>query len=94
MFDPDPDQDPDEGWVSVYGGTALDWVIVGGESGTGARPMHPDWARKIRDDCAYVGTPFFFKQWGAFNAEGQRVGKEKAGRLLDGRTHDAITEPD
>ncbi|WGS53520.1 phage Gp37/Gp68 family protein [Paraburkholderia sp. D15] len=43
---------------------ALDWVIVGGESGTDARPMHPDWARDIRDQCEQVGTPFFFKQWG------------------------------
>lgn len=42
----------------------LDWVIVGGESGPGARPMHPDWARQIRDDCAAAGVPFFFKQWG------------------------------
>jgi len=42
----------------------LDWVIVGGESGPGARPMHPDWARSLRDQCADAGTPFFFKQWG------------------------------
>jgi protein gp37 len=44
----------------------LDWVIVGGESGPGARPMHPDWARKIRDDCAATEVPFFFKQHGEF----------------------------
>jgi len=42
----------------------LDWVIVGGESGSGARPMHPDWAPSIRDQCAAAGVPFFFKQWG------------------------------
>lgn len=42
----------------------LDWVIVGGESGAGARPMHPDWARSIRDQCAAASVPFFFKQWG------------------------------
>lgn len=42
----------------------LDWVIVGGESGPAARPMHPDWARKIRDQCQAAGVPFFFKQWG------------------------------
>jgi len=41
-----------------------DWVIVGGESGHGARPMHPDWARSIRDQCAEAGVPIFFKQWG------------------------------
>lgn len=44
----------------------LDWVIVGGESGPGARPMHPDWARSIRDQCAAADVPFFFKQWGAW----------------------------
>jgi len=43
---------------------ALDWVIVGGESGRGARPMHPDWARGLRDQCEAAGTPFLFKQWG------------------------------
>ncbi len=43
---------------------ALDWVIVGGESGPGARPMHPDWARSLRDQCEAVGTTFLFKQWG------------------------------
>ena len=42
----------------------IDWVIVGGESGPGARPMHPDWARQIRDACAAAGVAFFFKQWG------------------------------
>lgn len=41
-----------------------DWVICGGESGPGARAMHPDWARSLRDQCAVVGVPFFFKQWG------------------------------
>jgi hypothetical protein len=42
----------------------LDLVIVGGESGTGARPMHPDWVRSLRDECLTAGVPFFFKQWG------------------------------
>lgn len=41
-----------------------DWVICGGESGPGARPMHPDWARGLRDQCVEAGVPFFFKQWG------------------------------
>jgi hypothetical protein len=44
----------------------LDWVIVGGESGPKARPMHPDWARSLRDQCAAAGVAFFFKQWGQF----------------------------
>lgn len=42
----------------------IHWVITGGESGTGARPMHPDWARSLRDQCSAAGVPFFFKQWG------------------------------
>ncbi len=42
----------------------LDWVVVGGESGPGARPMHPDWARSLRDQCVGAGVPFLFKQWG------------------------------
>lgn len=45
----------------------LDWVIVGGESGHGARPMHPGWARDLRDQCQAAGVPFFFKQWGEWN---------------------------
>lgn len=44
----------------------LDWVICGGESGPGARPLHPDWARSLRDQCAAAGVPFLFKQWGEF----------------------------
>lgn len=46
----------------------LDWVIVGGESGRHARPMHPDWARSLRDQCVAAGVPFFFKQWGMWSA--------------------------
>jgi protein gp37 len=59
----------------------LDWVIVGGESGPGARPMESEWARDVRDRCRRAGVPFFFKQWGGVN-------KKKAGRMLDGRTWD------
>lgn len=81
-------------------GNRLDWSIVGGESGTGARPMHPDWARSIRDQCAAAGVPFFFKQWGAhrvvtdqFGPLGfDRIGKKAAGRILDGRTHDEFPQ--
>lgn len=61
----------------------IDWVVLGGESGPGARPMNPDWATDIRDQCLAAGVPFFFKQWGGFN-------KKKAGRLLDGRTWDQM----
>lgn len=49
----------------------IHWVIVGGESGHGARPMHPDWARAVRDQCAAAGVAFFFKQWGAWRPEYQ-----------------------
>ena len=64
--DPDAGQhEEDEGaWVNVLGGATIDWIVLGGESGPGARPMHPDWARSIRDQCAAVGVPFLFKQWG------------------------------
>lgn len=46
--------------------TGIGWVVVGGESGPRARPMHPDWARSVRDQCITAGVPFFFKQWGEF----------------------------
>lgn len=95
----------------------VDWLICGGESGPNARPMHPDWARALRDQCVTAGVPFFFKQWGewvdpqqnvcALHSSGEhnyvadgrehsegcpnakqfvvKMGKKKAGRLLDGR---------
>lgn len=116
-------------WTGIGDDPAIDWVIVGGESGTGARPMHPDWARRLRDQCAAAGVPFLFKQWGEhaldydrdrddpdwrrcstqergpgrwINLEGgtgfhgervhyaARVGKKRAGRLLDGVQHDGL----
>lgn len=49
----------------------IDWVIVGGESGPHARPMHPDWVRSLRDQCAAAGVPFLFKQWGEWLPAGQ-----------------------
>ncbi len=49
---------------SPYFASGIDWVICGGESGPGARPLHPDWVRSLRDQCAAAGVPFFFKQWG------------------------------
>jgi protein gp37 len=114
----------------------IDWVVAGGESGKGARPMHPDWARSLRDQCAAADAPFFFKQWGEWADWGQlgftqwrnatpqrpsykgpivgtfhggdthfggpwatqhrletifaRVGKKRAGRLLDGVEHNGM----
>lgn len=96
------------------GSPSLHWVICGGESGPNARPMHPAWARSLRDQCAAAGVPFHFKQWGEwlgysqsrvagvstntmqaapFDCVGEpsillcRIGKTRAGRLLDGREH-------
>ena len=57
---------------------------------TEARPMRADWARDVRAQCQAAGVPFFFKQWGAHDERGVRVGKGRAGRLLDGRTWDAM----
>jgi protein gp37 len=65
--------------------SAIDWVIAGGESGPGARPMSRAWLIEIRDQCIDAGVPFFFKQWGGLN-------KKKAGRLLDSRTWDQLPE--
>lgn len=53
----------------ILAGRKLDWVIIGGESGPGARPMHPDWARSLRDQCQAAGVPFFFKQWGEWGPD-------------------------
>jgi protein gp37 len=61
----------------------IDWVIVGGESGRNARPMHPSWAQSIRDQCQKEGVAFFFKQWGGRNPKSN-------GRLLDGVTWDQM----
>src|SRR5262249_48886379 len=59
----------------------IGWVIVGGESGLGARRIEKEWVLSIRDQCREAGVPFFFKQWGG-------VKKSEAGRELDGRTYD------
>jgi protein gp37 len=61
----------------------IDWVIVGGESGPGARPMNEAWILPIRDRCRLQGIPFFFKQWGG-------VQKSRTGRKLRGRTYDQL----
>jgi len=63
--------------------TGIGWVIVGGESGAGARPMLRGWVTSIRDQCRRAGVPFFFKQWGG-------VQKSRNGRELDGRTYDEL----
>jgi protein gp37 len=63
--------------------TGISWVIVGGESGNGARPMRAEWVRHIKEACANADVPFFFKQWGG-------VRKRENGREMDGRTYDGI----
>jgi protein gp37 len=63
--------------------TGLHWVIAGGESGPGARPMREEWVRSLREQCLAAQVPFFFKQWGG-------VRKARNGRVLDGRTYDEI----
>ena len=66
--------------------SGIHWVIVGGESGPGARPIQQSWVRDIRDQCLDVKVPFFFKQWGGTN-------KKKSGRELDDRTWDELPNP-
>ena len=68
----------------------IHWVIVGGESGPRARPVKPEWVLKIREQCGKRNVPFFFKQWGAYDPSGKRVGKKVAGRILEGRTWDEM----
>jgi protein gp37 len=65
--------------------SGIDWVIVGGESGPGARPMEREWVIELREKCLVSDTPFFFKQWGGVN-------KKKNGRLLEGKTWDELPE--
>jgi protein gp37 len=66
--------------------TGIHWVIVGGESGPGARPLHKEWVQRIREQCVRANVAFFFKQWGG-------VRKGAAGRTLDGRTYDEMPKP-
>jgi hypothetical protein len=70
----------DLGEVNLVG---IHWVIVGGESGAGARPMQKEWVMSLRDQCERANVPFFFKQWGG-------VRKSEAGRELDGKTYDGL----
>lgn len=70
----------DLGEINLEG---IHWVIVGGESGAGARPMQKEWVISLRDQCQKANIPFFFKQWGG-------VRKSKAGRELDGKTYDRL----
>lgn len=68
----------------------IQWVIVGGESGKGARPMEESWATGVRDQCIEQGVNFFFKQWGAHGEDGKRRSKAANGRSLQGRVWDML----
>jgi protein gp37 len=80
------------------GWSRIDWIVAGGESGLGARPMHPDWARSLRDQCAAAGVPFLFKQWGTW-APGESIGdpvtrtEETAELDEDGNWHISSISP-
>lgn len=70
--------------------TGIHWVIVGGESGSRARKMLPEWVDAVRDQCDEQGAAFFFKQWGGWGADGVKRHKKANGRLLHGRTWDEL----
>lgn len=77
------------GWYprgAIEGESVIDWVIVGGESGYNARPMHPDWARSLRDQCAAAGVPFLFKQWGEW-VSADCIDYKTTHSIWRGRTH-------
>jgi len=91
-----------EYWAGMHRLTKLDWVICGGETGPGARPMHPDWVRSLRDQCQDADVPFFFKGWGAWIPSDAYPGERRVyvnpsktmGRLLDGRECSEYPEVD
>lgn len=85
--------------VIGYPADFIDWVIAGGESGKEARPMRPDWLRRLRDECSETGVPFFFKQWGEWypscgdaSESMGRIGKDRAGRILDDIEHNGFPQ--
>jgi protein gp37 len=70
--------------------TDIHWVIVGGESGQSARAMRAEWVENVKHQCDDFGVPFFFKQWGAWGADGQRRSKKANGRSFEGRIWDEM----
>lgn len=77
----------DLGEIQLLG---IHWVIVGGESGFGARPMKEKWALNVRDQCLSAGVDFFFKQWGAWGADGKQRNKKANGKTLEGKVWNKI----
>lgn len=76
--------------LGMFDLTGIYWVIVGGESGTKARPMKPEWVEGIASQCIAAGTAFFFKQWGAWGADGVKRSKHANGREFQGKTWDGV----
>ena len=72
--------------------TGIDWIIVGGESGTQARPMKEEWVKNIKAQCDAAGKAFFFKQWGTWGSDGVKRDKHKNGKQLDGKICQAMPE--
>lgn len=70
----------------------IHWVIVGGESGHGARPMRKEWVDSVKRQCDWAEVAFFFKQWGAWGADGQKRSKKANGRTYRGKTYDSMPE--
>lgn len=79
----------DLGIINLQG---IHWVIVGGESGSKARPMQKKWVANIKAQCDSMGVTFFFKQWGGWGADGVKRGKSQNGRLFEGRTWDGLPD--
>jgi len=78
--------------LGTFNLAGIDWVIVGGESGHQARPMQPAWVDSVRRQCDKAKVDFFFKQWGSWGADGVKRSKGKNGRLLHGKTWDAMPQ--
>lgn len=72
--------------------TGIDWIIVGGESGTQARPMKEEWVNNIKAQCDAAGKAFFFKQWGTWGSDGVKRDKHKNGKQLDGKICQAMPD--
>lgn len=76
--------------IGIVDFSGIHWVIVGGESGPKARPMKREWVLNVKNQCDHQQVAFFFKQWGAWGADGKKRAKKQNGRLLYGRTWDAV----
>ena len=90
------ERDRDGSWrrkTKFHEESQIHWIIVGGESGTSARPMHPDWAYSLRDQCKAAGVAFFFKQWGSWTSPGQPAFGTVKGRVAHIRSDGSFWDP-